>query len=584
MNFCTKIYLNILLSLFLGILFCTVFKYSLAKESKVLKIEIDSDVLVGNNFVKVYYDKGNSFNEEDIALASSRTFSNDKNKQVLLFKLGSDKKILKKLRLDFENFNEKEEIKILSLSLLNNDNSEVFLLSNDDVYRKISGIPNGLSISKNKLTVLGSDNLDPFIVYNILDCTNFYFYLTLILVFSINVFFFRSILNWFKLNLKDGYYGQLIVTLFFGVLFLKIAWVTFILLILTLYSVISFLLDKQKRIILKLWYLIYILIFIIYLFFGKVSKFEDLSIPIIFVLVSIVFLFRTFHIDIDKLQKDVVVIYTVLMSVIIITGILFLLNYGEFYDIDYLNYFVDDNIKLFNQKVFFWIKYSHSLFISSFFFCGFFFCVKQYQNKQIGKSLYLSYFIFTLISILLLGSRMMFFIFVLFCFVFFVVKSFKIRSFSLVVLWMITLSFLFFNICKIDQNRCRLWKMSYNAIEENTSGFGINSNVNVLKERKHLLGSMFTELPKENHSHNQFLTDIIELGIIGFILKFLLWTVLGYYLFRFSEETYFYIYIMFLYIMIIESPFQTATPSNFYVFIFYLSLIREKKVINNQLI
>ncbi len=581
MKFGTKVYLNILLSLFLGILFCIVFKYSITKDSLVLKIEINKDVLVGNKFVKVYYDIGDIFNEKDIALASSTTISTNKQTIFLYFKLQTGKKVLKKLRLDFENFNEKEEIKIHSLTLENNDNSEIFSLSNEDVYKKISGIPNGLSISKNKLTVLGSENLDPFIVYNILDCTNFYLYLILLLSLSIIVFFLKSILKWFQGNLLNGQYGQILVTLFFVVLFFKIAWVTFVLLLLAVYSAGSFVLNKKRKINVSPWSFIYILIFFVYLLFGKVSSFDDLAMPIILIVVSIVFLFRKFVIHFDKLHKDIVLIYMVLMSVIFVIGILFLFNFGEFYNIDYRNYFVDDNIKLFNQKIFFWIKYSHSLFISSFFLCGLLFCIKQYENKEINKFLFFNYFVFTLISILLLGSRMMLFIFVLFCFVLLVVKSFRIRSLSLIIGFVGISAYLFFNICSIDQNRCRLWNMSYRAMEENIFGFGINSNVDVLKDSKYLSTNMFTKLPRENHSHNQFLTDIIELGIIGFMLKYFLWMALGYYIYRFSGETYFYIYLMFLYIMMVESPFHTATPSNFYLFIFCLSLIKKKYLINN---
>jgi len=170
-------------------------------------------------------------------------------------------------------------------------------------------------------------------------------------------------------------------------------------------------------------------------------------------------------------------------------------------------------------------------------------------------------------------------------YVVFLVNSFlqlgyKKRIILNVVFFSVFTFFLISNIQKTDESRNRLWSVTWEAIKKKPLfGYGMGQSDRIL----HSQGSFAQEgiyTPVElNHSHNQFLTFLLEIGVVGVIVL-----LGGFVFFMFRTRRHRdQVLVLFLfglgYISLTESILQTSKPLYVLCFLFLILSERDDRTV-----
>jgi O-antigen ligase len=259
----------------------------------------------------------------------------------------------------------------------------------------------------------------------------------------------------------------------------------------------------------------------------------------------------------------------VLNAVIVASGISFLLWFHEFYSFGVLDYFKE--IKIYSGHVRDWLFYDHAAFISFFGLVGMLFAHRLFQNKELDRKFLFLYHIILLLCIILVGARIGLLIYMIFLMNLVLqcggVRRLLINS----LLFVVFSAMLVFNIHKIDQNRYHLWSVSWEAIREKPwFGHGLGASNGLLHDSLYIKRAGFSEALELNHSHNQFITFFLEIGLLGFIMTTL---ILGYFLYRTGhyKNTSLMLFLFGLgYIFLSESILETSKPLYIICFLFLI--------------
>ncbi len=522
--------------------------------------------------MELHYDSGAGFSQKQEVVA---TVKKERNTIRFPFQLKGNEQ-LRHVRLDFGSNRDLRKVTINSVALSNGDKT-LFRLEKKEIAHKIGLLAGIYEVDKANATLtLGTDR-QPFDPYIVFDPVNELIYpkwqRTLLLVLPWLVLFFFPVLGWLKRLMDEREYGLLFIGLFVLAIPLKIAWVTFTTLLLLAYALFD--LYKKRHIRFGPNHITLLVFFAVSLLFLGKGDFSKLAIPLGFVLFALIGAIVDFSDRADRIKKIYVMVFFVVISITTVSWLLLIGYDGYYYKINMYNYFTD--IKTHAHATTFWLYYPHTTFLSFFMLIGGVFCNDLYEKGQVSRTYLFFYAILGLCALLLLGSRFALLTGVALPFLFKI--STKNLSGWLVSIWAMVFGGIVYFIGDLDAQRQQLWKMSWVAFKEKIwFGHGTGTSGTVLPDHLVVNKAGTDTLLEVNHSHNQFLTYLLEDGLLGTLLFLTAFFFIVYQFAKQGNKTMVLVSFMILLLMIIESPFKTTTP--LYVISFLLSVfsIGDKRV------
>ncbi len=537
----------------------------------MLTVDIDYN---NNSSLELFYDTGLDFNQ---AQSKRAIVQQGPNHLQIPFKL-TEQQQLKFLRLDFGQDSKLTHV-VINRLLLSSKERVLFDMDNETIAKRI-GFSKGINQPDNKSATFqlkAVDNqFDPYLVFspiNELMCPKWK--RTLLLIFPWLLFLFWPTFDWVKQRIDKRETALLLAGFFLVSIPLKAAWVSFASLLLLAYAYLQF--AKNRRFVLNLNLAFVSCLFLVpFLFLGNGSV-SKLSIPLGFIIFPVIFSLIDFSPHLKDIKEIFTKVFFVFMSILITSWILLVSFDGYFYDINLSNFFLD--LKSNRHQLLYWIYYDHTTFLSFFILIGTLFARELFIEMQVSKIYILLYVLFTIISLLLLGSR-----FAMGVGVLLLVLSVLPRDYLkklLLPFWILNFASIVFFIEKIDPFRAKLWETSWAKVNESFwLGHGTGNSSSLLP-RSLPIQKLGVSTPMEiNHSHNQFLTYFMENGFIGALLALVLLVLIFNQFIKQNNKTMMLVLFAFLMLMATESPFKTATP--LYVISFLLSVFSRNSRINDS--
>lgn len=546
----------IILSVLSTSIFSHYSRIKITDEFKAMEFVIDSNVEFDGSLYYSYSDRFSS---------KSQILDTNKSKDTLVFLFPRHNETVKKFRLDFGSNPHLKKVKIKSLHLIFNNDliklnaPEVF----DNLYLNSGSV--ALNKAEQEFIIRNNDKpFDPYVVFMPLgeiSKSTIQYLLALLLPFVIMVLCYCYLE---RANLRMTI-KELLLLLFIACIPLKIAWTTFVTLLLVGY-VVYLVFIKKKLEFDHSGFIILVSVFTALLIFGRPSSFQDISKELAILLFAI--LSTAVFTGSRRTYWHYGLIFLVLNAIVVASGISFLLWFKEFYGLGILDYF--DEIKIYSGQTRDWLYYDHAAFLSFFGLVGLLFFHKLYDTKLVDKGLLLLYHTILILFIVLGGSRISVLIYIIYLLNLLVRINIKRRIIANFIVLIGFLSLIFKYIEKIDDSRFYLWKISWTAIKDRPwFGYGLDKSSMVL-QKQNLMGSSAINNLELNHSHNQYLTGLIEIGFIGVFAIIIL---LVFFLIRTQayKNKMLLLFITGLgYIFLTESILQTSKPLYVICFLFLL--------------
>lgn len=546
-------------------------KYNLSQKSYALTVDVDYPI---DGSMELHYDTGKGFNQkQEVAINVKK----DNESVHFPFSLERGQQ-LKFLRLDFGSNSSLKSVELNSIALSTMD-KVLFNISKTRIKQDIVFLNHIKEIDRSLALVQFDTSKAPFDPYLVLKPLNELVYpswfRTVSLILPWIVLFAFPLISWLNRLRYKKEYILIFTALFIVAIPLKIAWVTFSTLLLLAYGLFNYYVKRKIQI--NLIQISVSMFFVIPLLLIGDGDFVKLAIPMGFLLFPLITGFIDFSDLFHSIKKIYINVFHGVSSILIVSWLVLILYYGYYYNIDIYNYFSD--IKTNAHASIFWLFYDHTTFLSFFILIGGVFCYDLYHNKRISKRYASIYFLFSLCAIVLLGSR---FALVLLL-VLPVLLTLSAKNISRWILPSFALIFaaIVYFISSLDDSRTQLWKMSWEAIQEKPwLGFGTGTSEAILQDLELAQRAGFNDVLQMNHSHNQFLTYLLENGILGLSLFM---GVFVFIVFRYTKQDnkiMVLICLLILLLMIIESPFRTATP--LYLISFLLTVFSKNKRVDIQ--
>ena len=349
---------------------------------------------------------------------------------------------------------------------------------------------------------------------------------------------------------------------------LKIAWVSFSAVLLLINSLYFF--YKKREFNLKYSSGCLVLIFIISLFFIEGYSFSSLNIYLGFLLFPLSSFLINYSKDLFYIKKCYVNIFFIIASISVVNWISFVFFEGYYYNLNVVEYF--SNLKVNSFRVLSWLYFTHSTFVSFFIITGIIFGYELYLKSKVSKSFFYSYVLFSLFIIILLGSK--FSIILLMLLPILLKSTFKQKKILFFLMSLIVCAFIFIYM-DFDVTRSELFKHSYDIfVDKKYFGHGFGSSKKILLE--YFKNYNYNELVNFNHSHNQYLTFLIETGLFGITLYIVVFYFMHKVFVKNRDESMLVFLITLILLMAVESPFKTTTPLYFVSFIISIFSMNNK--------
>jgi O-antigen ligase len=536
-------------------------KSSLSKGHYILEVSVLYSV---DGSMQLLYDTGNDFNNEQQVIAEVQKGQNNLQ---FPFSLEDDGQ-LRHLRLDFGSNNNLMQVGVQSVQLSNNDRI-LFRLEKEKIAKRLGFLASVSKVDETAATFTLDSDVIPFDPYVVFDPINELMYpkwqRILLLICPWLVLFILPLFRWLRKLNKEGQYGLFFIGLFIAAIPLKIAWVTFTTLLLLAYA--FFHLYKKRSIRLGPPHFSLMLFFAVPLLFLGDGDFSKLSIPFGFVLFALIGTLVDFSNRSNQIKKIYVTVFFIVMSISMVNWLLLMFYNGYFYKISWANYFI--NIKSHAHTLMYWLYYPHTTFLSFFIIIGALFCLDLNGKKEMSRIYGFIYTFLTLCTLVLLGSRFALLLVISLPFLYAI--SVKNLSRWLVPTWAAIFAMIVYFIGALDVQREQLWKVTWAAFKNKIwLGHGTGTSSTVLPEHLLINKGGVEALMEVNHSHNQFLTYLLENGLLGALLFLTTFLYLFYQFTRQRNKTMLLVSFMILLLMIIESPFRTTT--SLYVIAFLFSI------------
>ncbi len=569
LNYINRIVLSMLLSIILNL--------AVGRYLKKILSENEYDLTVKTLYneegtMEMYFDSGNGFNQEQ---RISQKIESDSSIVQFHFNLKGDEH-LKFLRLDFGSNKNMQSVEINSI-VLTASNKTIFELSKKEIARNTGYLRHMTEVNRPRalfgLETKESD-FDPYLVLKPINELIFpKWQRTLLLVLPWLVLFVFSLIKWLDERIKVKDYLLILVALFTVSIPLKIAWATFTTLLLLVFALLNFY-KKREVFIAPNRIAILFFFFVPLLFIGK-GGFSKLNIPLGFVFFVLIGSLVDFGGHQMAIKKTYIAVFCVVMSILITNWILLMCYHGYYYDISLATYFSE--IKTTAHQTVDWLFNAHTTFLSFFVLIGAVFSYELYKTKELCGIYMLGYAIFSLSTLLLLGSRFSLILLLLLPFMFALSAKNLYRVLLPVFLLIFAITVQFITI--FDAPRAQLWKMTWiSFLDKPWLGHGTGTSEAILQDLDLAKEAGYGSVLQMNHSHNQFLTYLLENGLIGLIVFLIAYVfILG----QFTKENNKMMLAasgMILFLMIIESPFRTTTPLYVIAFLFAVFSANQKRL------
>lgn len=549
LSFVSRIGLAMLLSLALNLTSGYLLKRKLSEKEFIFEVEVDYGI---SSTMEMHFDTGRDFNRVQEVVGVIRK---GENKAHFPFKIEEGGQ-LKFLRLDFGNETGLLEVRLKSMSL-STENKTLFDMDEEQITKNL-GLLNGVELTSSRKYKIASDQrpFDPYIVFSPVNELIYPLWQrTLFLLVPWIVLLFFQIFGWVKERFEKKELALFLAALFIASIPLKIAWVTFTALLLLAYSFFIFL--KKKEINFSSGRLAIVGLFLVPLFFLGQSKFSELAIPLGFLVFPIIFSVLDFSKDHNQIKLIYSKVFFVVASITVVSWLLLMGHNGYFYKVGISNYFSD--IKSNAHLAMGWLYYPHPTFLSFFIILGGLFCVDLFKRQMISKIYMLSYFCLSLVALLILGSRFAL-VLALLLPVLYLIPLQPLKR-MLVPLWSALFAGTVYFIDKFDGLRTELWQISFAQIKQKPwFGYGTGSSDNILPNQLAIEKNGTDAVIGINHSHNQFLTYLLENGVLGTVFFTSLMLFVLYQYAQKNNKVMLLIIFSILLLMAVESPFMTATP------------------------
>ena len=395
------------------------------------------------------------------------------------------------------------------------------------------------------------------------------FSFALILPFAIAmlVYFIIIKIRYSQLELMD-----LLVLLFIICIPLKIAWSTFYTLLLCFYGIINAFLKHRVNFGNPISYS-FIALLLVLLIFGRPTDYSSIEKQLSLLFFAIIS--ATITLPKSKIYTYYVHFFIIFNAIMVVSGISFLISLDEFYGVGIIDYFRD--IKSYSINVRKWFYYDHAAFLSFFGLIGMPFAHNLYKEKSIALNLVWLFHILLFSFIALAGTRICLLLYAIFL-ANMLCSNWRIRRRIIINLSIYTLFaiILTLNIQKVDPSRSQLWSVSWEAIKEKPLfGYGLNNSNAIINDMHYIHKAGFSSALDLNHSHNQFLTFLLEIGFIGLAALVAIIGIVFYKAKLLKNETFILFLIGLGYMFLTESILETSKP--IYVVCFLLLLISTAK-------
>ncbi|MGI9552861.1 MAG: O-antigen ligase family protein [Aurantibacter sp.] len=560
LSFISRIGLAMALSLLLNLGMGVFLKNRLSQKEYTLMAEVDYDV---QGTMELHFDAGNNFNRTQEVV---QDVANGTNSLEFLFELNEEEQ-LKFLRLDFGNDRQLSEVRLKSLSL-STENEVLFDLNEKQIANQISLVQGVTQIEKTASFRPDASRqpFDPYLVFSpVNELISPLWQRTMLLVAPWVLLLFFPLVTWAKTRFEKKEFALLLATLFLASIPLKIAWVTFTSLLLLGYALVE--LARTRGLKFDQGHLAILSLFAVPLLFLGQGELSKLTIPLGFVLFPIICSMVDFSDYQDDIKKAFARVFFVLMSITVVSWVLLMCYGGYFNSLDLSNYFTD--IKSNVHLVMSWLYYGHPTFLSFFILIGGIFCYDLFKRQKITKTYGLVYAGLMIGTLLILGSR---FAWVLVIFLpMLMAIPVKYLKTVLVPLWAALFAGTVYFIDKLDLLRAELWQISFTEIKKNLwLGHGTGNSDAVLPDQLAIERKGPDAIIEINHSHNQFLTYLLENGLLGTLLFTALMLFIYFRFAKCDNKVMMLVTFAILLLMVVESPLRTATP--LYLFSFLLCL------------
>lgn len=555
------ILLGIIVSILSASIFFWTIKTELQNGLKGVEIITESET---NFNATLYYTHTSEFTEMH-KIGNSGRF-----KGTLFFQFPKSSEMIKRFRLDFGNDPKLKAVKIKSFSLVFNDKRTTF--NKKDIFDSRILASSSVFLNREDCNIEIKNSVKPFDPYIVfpylgeLTIRGYRYTVALLMPFLV-------LISIYIIKYRKEFEIPMISFLILGFVVcipLKIAWTTFFALLLCV-SGIVLTIHQGKRLTLNSVFYILMGIFLVLVLCGRPASFSAMdklfSLPLFAILSS------TISFPKRKIYRQYIFVFLVFNAIVVASGMHFLIWFNDFYGMPVSKYFSD--IKTYSGIVRGWVYYDHAAFLSFFGLVGMLFAHKLFSQHKLEKNILFLYDILLLIFIVLVGTRICLLIYAIFLLNLFVKWNIKKRVLINTVLFITVAITLVYNIDKIDRNRYHLWAVSWNAIKEKPwFGYRLGKSNEILHSSQFLAQAGFSEELPLNHSHNQFITFLLEIGIVGLAV---LTVFLAYFFYRakfYRNTTLVLLFYGLGYLSLTESILETSKP--LYVLCFFFLLVATK--------
>jgi O-antigen ligase len=559
--------LAFLLSILSSFLYLRHINNKLSKDFKGIEVVLSSDSLSKSSLVYTYKEK-----------FTSKTIINNSGKflDTLEFLFPKTNNIVKRFRIDFEKNKNANLFKIKSMRFLF-ENDKIYF-EQEDVFQKLANSSASVILDKHNETIDFNKNIKPFDPYVIfsplveftLNKKHYTFFLLIpfIVLGIITLIYYNEE---FKFDLK-----QLLLFAFIACIPLKIAWTTFFAVLLCIYGTITSIKSKNTQ---KDWKLasFFIVYFLVLIIVGRPSSISDFDMQLgLFLWALIVLTIKSSKI---KTQKYYIVFLMFFHVIITASAISFLLNFNQFYGFQLADFF--QNMKLYSRDIRNWLYYDHAAFLSFFGTIGILFLHKLYKQRELKTVTVVIYHLFLISFIFITATRIGFVIYLFIVMNVLASLTTRARLILNTTFFGIFATTLIYNIHNIDPDRAILWNTSWSIIKERPFfGQGLGQSNEALLAAFNSRGNIGLPLLELNHSHNQYLTYVLELGFLGVAILFLSFFLFLLWSKQLKNELFStYLFAVGL-LFLTESALQTSKP--LYVLSFLLILVFTKTQAMNR--
>lgn len=552
--------------LFIGAIFLGVLIHTL------IYLHFKSEIISSNTSIDLYFSAKPSF-ETDLFYSFGKGFDPDQridgeilnHDNIVRFNLPRSNDLVTNFRLDFNNVYNTSFLIIDSLAIHYGTREKV--LSRKEVFKNIFLNSAAVQLDLNNNIIEFNKNVNPYDPYIIFDpLLQIIFddfslkWASLFLPFAIVllILLIKSS-NERNMTMADYLFLAFIISIP-----LKIAWTTFVAILICLWGLYKSWdrLDFKNPNGLFLSFLFFVIVI-----FGRPLELKVIDHQLALLVFCLIICSNILHKK--RVANCYIYVFLFLNALIFTSALGFLISFPEVFGMDFIEYF--KGIKTYSGNTRNWLYYDHAAFLSLF---AIMIIPLMDEMTEFNRKtrIFWIYNILLVLTIILMGVRISFLVYLMVLLNVFLKLEYKWRIGLNTFLFIITATFIFVNIDSLDPSRHELWKVSWEGIKESPFfGHGLGSSDRILHNSE-MIGKTGIEIPRIlNHSHNQFLTLWLELGLAGIVSILIL---LSIYLMRTkqykSKPMVLFIFAL-SYIFLTESVLQTSKP--FFVLCFLFALM-----------